>query len=266
MNLIEAIILGLVQGLTEFLPVSSSGHLVIFQDFLGMNQPGVTLEVILHFGTLLSVLVIFGRDFLELLRFPKDTAQRRFLLLLLVGMVPTALIAFLLGDYMELLFDSTLAVGVMLLVTGGMLKLLTLLTGGQKDINGMQYRDALWIGLLQGVAIIPGISRSGSTITAAIWRGLAQATAVRYSFMLAAPVIFGATLLEVKDMIAAGIERALLINYLAGGLVAFLAGVVAIKTFISLLKRHKFHYFAYYCWAAGAFTVIYALIKHGFVF
>jgi undecaprenyl-diphosphatase len=266
MNLIEAIILGLVQGLTEFLPVSSSGHLVIFQDFLGMNQPGVTLEVILHFGTLLSVLFVFGRDFLDLLRFPKDAEQRRFLLLLLVGLIPTALMAFLLGDYMELLFNSPLAVGMMLLVTGGLLKLLTVFTGGKKDITGMKYQDALWVGLLQGVAIIPGISRSGSTITAAVWRGLDQATAVRYSFMLAAPVIFGATLLEVKDLLAAGIERALLVNYLAGGLVAFLAGIFAIKTFIRLLQRHKFHYFAYYCWAAGAFIIIYALLRYGFVF
>ena len=159
-----------------------------------MNQPGVTLEVILHFGTLLSVLFVFGRDFLDLLRFPKDAEQRRFLLLLLVGLIPTALMAFLLGDYMELLFNSPLAVGMMLLVTGGLLKLLTVFTGGKKDITGMKYQDALWVGLLVGCHY-SGYFPFRSTITAAVWRGLDQATAVRYFFMLAAPVIFGATLL-----------------------------------------------------------------------
>ena len=256
MNLIEALILGLIQGLTEFLPVSSSGHLVIFQDLLGIDEPGVTLEVLLHFGTLLSVLWVFGRDFLNLFRFPRDAGQRRFLVLLVVGVVPTAVIGLLLGNYVEVLFNSTLVVGVMLLVTGGILKLLTLLPAGQKELSQMRPRDALWIGLLQGFAVIPGISRSGSTITAALWRGLDRASAVRYSFMLAAPVICGATLLEVREMLSAGIERALLINYLAGGLVSFIAGVVAIRVFVNLLRRQKFHYFAYYCWAAGVVVLI----------
>ncbi|MEW5785986.1 MAG: undecaprenyl-diphosphate phosphatase [Bacillota bacterium] len=261
MNLFDAIILGLVQGLTEFLPVSSSGHLVIFQDILGMDEPGVTLEILLHFGTLLSVLWVFGRDFLDLLRFPKDTVQRRFLLLLLVGVIPTALMAFLLGDHVALLFKSTLVVGIMLLVTGGILKLLTILPAGEKNVSIMGFKDALWVGLLQGLAVIPGISRSGSTITAALWRGLDRATAVRYSFMLAAPVIFGATLLEARNMLAMGVDSSLLVNYLVGGLVAFLAGVLAIKTFINLLKQQKFHYFAYYCWAAGALIIAASIVR-----
>ncbi len=261
MGIFEAIILGLVQGLTEFLPVSSSGHLVIFQDLLGLDEPGVTLEVLLHFGTLLSVFWVFGRDFIDLLRFPKDTAQRRFLLLLIVGVIPTGLIGLLIGSYIEAFFASTLVVGVMLLVTGGLLKLLTILPGGSKDTAQMSYRDALWVGLLQGLAVIPGISRSGSTITAALWRGLDRTTAVRYSFMLAAPVILGATLLEVREITAVGIERAMLVNYTVGGLVAFLAGVVAIKTFIRLLQQHKFHYFVYYCWALGTVTIAVSLFR-----
>ncbi len=261
MGIIESIILGLVQGLTEFLPVSSSGHLVIFQDFLGMDEPGVTLEVMLHFGTLLSVFVVFGRDFLQMLRFFRDEVQRRFLLLLVVGVIPTGVIGLLLDKYVEGIFDSTLMVGVMLLVTGGLLKLMTLLPAGTKDISKMSYADALLIGLMQGIAVIPGISRSGSTITAAIWRGLDRSLAVRYSFILAAPVIFGATLLEVKEMVALGIERSMLINYLVGGGVAFLAGVIAIKTFIQLLQSRKFQYFAYYCWAVGAFILIFSLIR-----
>ena len=261
MGILESILLGLVQGLTEFLPVSSSGHLVIAQELLGMNEPGVTLEVMLHFGTLLSVFWVFGRDFIDLLRFPRDLAQRRFLLLLVAGVIPTAIIGVFLSKYMDVIFGSTLVVGAMLLVTGGLLKLLTMLPVGDKDTGKMKLKDALWIGLLQGFAVIPGISRSGATITAAIWRGLDRGVAVRYSFMLAAPVIFGATLLEVKDMFTLGIERAMLLNYMVGGLVAFLAGIVAIKVFIKLLKEQKFQYLAYYCWAAGAFILIFSLIR-----
>ncbi|HPZ11115.1 MAG TPA: undecaprenyl-diphosphate phosphatase [Bacillota bacterium] len=255
MSLIKTIILGVVQGLTEFLPVSSSGHLVICQRLFGLESAGVTLEVLLHFGTLLAVFWVFWRDFLDLLKFPRDAVQRRFLLLLILGCIPTALIGFFLGDFIESIFHSLLLTGAALIVTGGILKLLTLLPEGSKDVTAMRPIDALWIGLLQGIAVIPGISRSGSTITAALWRGLERATAVRYSFMLAAPVILGATLLEIKEMFSAGIEKTLLLDYAAGTVTAFICGVLAIRLFIRLLQQKKFHYFAYYCWALGAAAI-----------
>lgn len=261
MGFFEAVVLGLVQGLTEFLPVSSSGHLVLFQDLLGLAEPGVTLEVLLHFGTLLSIFWVFGKDFWELLRFPRDAVQRRFLLLLAIGVIPAAVVGYFLSDYFETLFKSTLVVGVMLLVTGGLLKLLTILPEGKKEIQGMKGRDALWIGVFQALAIMPGISRSGSTITAALWRGLDRVTAVRYSFMLAAPVILGATVNEVGHMVTAGIEHSMIHLYLVGGLVAFASGVFAIKLFISLLKRQKFIYFAYYCWAVGSVAIAVSLYR-----
>src|SRR5690606_6380627 len=160
--------------------------------------PGITLEVILHFGTLLSVFWVFGRDFVALLRFPRDAAQRRLLLLLILGCIPTAIIGLLLSAYVDAIFDSALFAGIMLLVTGGMLKGLTLLAPGKKTIGEMKAGDSLMIGLFQGIAILPGISRSGSTITGAVWRGLDRETAVKFSFMLAAPAILGATLLEAK--------------------------------------------------------------------
>lgn len=256
MSLIKAILLGVVQGLTEFLPVSSSGHLVIFQRLFGLEGAGVTLEVLLHFGTLLAVFWVFRRDFLDLLKFSRDRVQRRFLLLLILGCIPTAIIGYFLGDFIESIFQSLLLTGAALFVTGGILKLLTLLPEGRKDVTTMQPVDALWIGLLQGIAVIPGISRSGSTITTALWRGLDRATAVRYSFMLSAPVIFGATLLEIKDMFAAGIEKTLLLDYAAGTVAACICGVLAIRLFVRLLQQQKFHYFAYYCWAVGAAVIV----------
>lgn len=254
--MIKAILLGVVQGLTEFLPVSSSGHLVIFQRLLGLESSGVTLEVLLHFGTLLAVFWVFRQDFLDLLKFTRDKVQQRFLLLLILGCIPTALIGYFLGDFVESIFHSLLLTGTALLVTGVILKLLTRLPEGRKDVTSMRPLDALWVGLLQGIAVIPGISRSGSTITAALWRGLDRSTAVRYSFMLAAPVIFGATLLEIKDIFKTGIEKALLLDYAAGTIAACLCGILAIQLFIRLLQQHKFHYFAYYCWAVGAVVIL----------
>ncbi|NMD41702.1 MAG: undecaprenyl-diphosphate phosphatase [Firmicutes bacterium] len=260
MGFLETVLLGVVQGLTEFLPVSSSGHLVIFQRLFGIEASGVTLEVLLHLGTLLAVVGVFWRDFVDLLKFPRDSFQRRFLLLLILGCIPTALIGFLLGDLVESVFHSLPLTGFALLVTGFILKLLTVLPEGRKDIATMRPADALWIGLLQGIAVIPGISRSGSTITAALWRGLDRATAVRYSFMLAAPVIFGAALLELKDLFTGGIEGALLLSYSAGAAAACITGILAIKFFIRLLQQRKFHYFAYYCWILGAVVLIAALL------
>ncbi|MFU8794887.1 MAG: undecaprenyl-diphosphate phosphatase, partial [Dethiobacteria bacterium] len=156
MNIIEAIILGLIQGLTEFLPVSSSGHLVIFQEILGLNEPGVTLEILLHFGTFLSVLYVFGKDFIALLKFRRDKIEQNFLLMLIAGVAVTAAVWLLFSNYVEIFFKSTLLVGIMLLVTGIILKLLTLIPEGITDKGSIKLRDAIWIGLLQGMAIIPG--------------------------------------------------------------------------------------------------------------
>jgi undecaprenyl-diphosphatase len=262
MNIFEAALLGLIQGLTEFLPVSSSGHLVLFQDLLGLNEPGVTLEVLLHFGTLLAVFFVFGKDFIALFQFYRDQYQRHFLFMLILGVVVTGLLGLLFGRYIELLFSSTLVVGFMLLITGLIIILIKIVPQGQKNISTMKPLDALLIGLLQAFAIIPGISRSGTTILTALWRGLDRDSAVRFSFMLSAPVILGATLVEAKGMFTTGLESAMLFNYLVGTLVAFISGIFAIKVFIRMLSGSKFHYFAYYCWAIGLIVIITSLINN----
>jgi len=261
MNIYEAMLLGLIQGLTEFLPVSSSGHLVIFQELLGLDEPGVTLEVLLHFGTLLSVFWVFGSDFLALLSFRKNSAERNFLLMLIAGVAVTGSIGLIFSDYLTVLFKSTLLVGFMLLITGAILKIISILPVGSKDKENITLKDALLIGLLQAFAMIPGISRSGTTIAAALWRGLDRQTAVKYSFMLSAPVILGATLLEVRELLSFGFEQESIINYAAGGFVAFLSGILAIKVFIKLLAGNKFHYFSYYCFAAGLLVIVISLVR-----
>ncbi|MBS3946948.1 MAG: undecaprenyl-diphosphate phosphatase [Dethiobacter sp.] len=256
MGLPEGILLGILQGLTEFLPVSSSGHLVIFQDFFGVRLPGITFEVMVHFGTLLSVFWVFGGDILRIVRrFTREEQERRFALMLVLGIIPTGLMGLLLGDAFRLFFESTLLVGVMLLVTGFILYTLQFMAPGTKGEATMRGKDALLISFVQGLAIMPGISRSGSTIAAALWCGLDRETAVRFSFLVSVPVILGVTLLEFMALRETGFA-ALTAGVWAGTLAAFLSGVLAIKVFVRLLQAGRFRYFSYYCWSAGTVTVV----------
>ncbi|HHX77099.1 MAG TPA: undecaprenyl-diphosphate phosphatase, partial [Firmicutes bacterium] len=158
------------------------------------------------------------------------------------------------------IYDSYITVGFMLLVTGLMLHAISFLPRGARGIEEMRYADALFISFAQGIAIIPGISRSGATITAALARKLGIAAAVKFSFLMSIPAILGATVVEAKDLITDGLGEIHLIPYFAAALFAFLAGVVAIKTFVRLLQAQKFNYFAYYCWFAGVFVIVTALL------
>lgn len=256
MGLAEGILLGILQGLTEFLPVSSSGHLVIFQDLFGVRLPGITFEVMVHFGTLLSVFWVFGGDMVRIIsRFPREQRERRFLVMLILGVIPTGLVGLLFKDYFTVFFESTLTVGFMLLVTGAILYSLQYLKPGVKDEATMKPGDALFISFIQGLAIMPGISRSGSTIAAALWSGLDRETAVRFSFLVSVPVIMGVTLLEIVSLRETGFD-ALNGGVLAGTLAAFLSGILAIKVFVRLLQAGRFRYFAYYCWLAGSLVMV----------
>lgn len=256
MNYGEAFGLGLLQGLTEFLPVSSSGHLVIAQHFLGITQPGVTLEVMVHFGTLLSIVWVFRRDIWKLLTgFFRSSEEKKFGILLFWGIIPTGIMGVLWGTFFTSIFDRPLLVGLALLVTGCIVLGISKVEIKFKDIHKMKIQDALLIGIFQGIAIIPGITRSGSTILGALWRGLNRETAIRYSFLLALPVTAGATLLELKDFFKVTANLELFYPYLLAMLTAFISGVLAITFFIKLLREGRFHYMAYYCWCLGLLTI-----------
>lgn len=262
MNFIEAVFLGLLQGLTEFLPVSSSGHLVLVQYFLGVKMPGVTFEVLVHTGTLLSIIWVFWKDVYGLFAgITRSAQQQKLFLLLVIGSIPAGLIALTLSPYIKSMFEKPLVVGFMLLLTGcivwsvGKLEKMK----GERSLKDMNRRDALVAGLFQALAIIPGISRSGSTILGALTQGLNRETAVRFSFLLALPAIGGATLLELLDWLKTGALPEEFLSYLIAALVAFISGVLAIRVFIRLLAVGKFFYFAYYCWFAGSITVFYLL-------
>lgn len=259
---LQAFLLGVIQGLTEFLPVSSSGHLVLGQRLLGLGQPELLFDVAVHVGTLLAVVVFFRRDLYLMLKGlrPGDgeaKAGRRLLWLVIAGSVPTALMGFLLKDSFERMFGSVFAVGVALILTGVFLALTRLAPAGTRGIGRMGTGRALLVGLAQGLAITPGISRSGATISAGLFLGLERDLAARFSFVLSIPAILGALLLQVSE-IEPGASLALS-PLLIGALSAALVGYLALKLLIRLLEKGRLHWFAPYCWGLGVLALIWSL-------
>jgi len=253
-----------VQGLTEFLPVSSSGHLVFFQSVFGLAEPQLAFDVMLHLGTLLAVVVYFRTDVARILlgtwawvrgrRGEESESEAKLLLWIVVASIPTGLMGVLLKDWFESLFSMPKTVGLMLLVTGLLLWLTRFAGRKQKTTGEMGVLDALVIGIAQGVAIIPGISRSGSTISAGLFCGLNRELAGKFSFLLSIPAILGATFLEFREIDAAsGIGVTLF-----GMAVSFFVGLVALKLLMKIVKKGKLSYFSYYCWAVGVLMVLLA--------
>jgi undecaprenyl-diphosphatase len=250
----DAVILGLVQGLTEFLPVSSSGHLVMAQTFLGVPAPGVFLEVALHVATLLSVVVVYRRKLGQLAigAAGRDPESLRYIGMLAVATLPVAVIGWLFKDAIETAFDTPHVTGFMLLATGVLLWS-TSVVGTRRPHDQPRIVHALSMGLAQCLALLPGISRSGSTIAAGLWTGLKGERAAEFSFLMSLPAIAGAAILQISDVRSATIDGPLI----TGFLVALVAGIAAIKSLVWLVRRQGFHHFAWYVWAVGAFFLGY---------
>ncbi len=263
MDLLHSLVLGLVQGLTEFLPVSSSGHLAITQHFLpGFEQPGVLFDVMLHVGTMVAVIIYFRSELTSMATAPfrrDEDARlyRRLLLLLIAGSVPTALIGLSFKDFFEGLFDNLPVVALMLLVTGTLLFLSERFRRKGRKEGELTLTDALVVGTVQGCAIIPGISRSGSTIAALLLKGVDGETAARFSFLLALPAVFGAALLSLRDL--QGLAAGELPVYLAGTGVAFASGLASIHFLMGVIRKKRLFAFAVYCWLAGSLLLSYSL-------
>ncbi|HAP32094.1 MAG TPA: undecaprenyl-diphosphatase [Firmicutes bacterium] len=264
MSLIEAFFLGLIQGFTEFLPVSSSGHLVLLQYFIGVKMPGITFEVITHAGTLLSIVWVFWQDIYSLIKGITNSArQQKLFLLLLAASLPAGFMGVFFISFFKGIFEKPQVVGLMLLCTGFIVFFIARLerVQGNRTLGEMKGKDAFIIGLFQAFAIIPGISRSGSTIFGALLQGLNRETAVRFSFLLALPAIAGATVLELFNWLKIGSWPENYLVYIIGAIVSFISGILAIRIFIRLLAGGKFYYFAYYCWLVGIFTILYLFLK-----
>lgn len=237
----EAFLLGLVQGLTEFIPVSSSGHLVLLQRCFGITEV-MTFNIMVHFGTLLAVVFVFWQDLLRIVKEPFG----RFPLLLLAGAVPTAIIYFAFSDFFTALFHTGKGLGVAFVITGLILWKAEIMPSGKKQLAEMSYLDAVFIGIMQGLAIVPGISRSGATISGGLFKGLSREFAARYSFLLALPIIFGATLLEIKDIPRS--ENIDLLPLVIGTVTAAVSGYLAIKHMLRVLTQGSLRIFSYYVW------------------
>ncbi len=272
--LIKAIILGIIQGLTEFLPVSSSGHMVIFKNFLEMDTQGVIWEISLHFGTLLAILGVFFRDIFNILKsvclsckkivsgekltniFRNDEHTRIFLLIV-IGTIPTALIAFFFKDIFEGLFSKPMLAGVMLLVTGTVLWFTKMCLIGKSGRKELGIIDALIIGAVQGLAITPGISRSGTTIAAATYRGVNREIAAKFSFLLAIPAILGAMVMIMKETFV--LEKSEINFIITGSVAAAVTGYISLRILMKIVIIGKLYLFSYYCWPVGVFAILFFL-------
>ena len=250
--MIRYLVLGAVQGVTEFLPISSSGHLVLFQRLLGVDPPGVLLEALLHWGTLAAVLLVFRADLVELARSltPRGTLEgRKEIGLIAAGTVPIVVLGLLLRSSIGGLFSSIAVLGGSFLGTG-LLLALTGVVRRRAERNQTRFVDALVVGIAQAAALFPGLSRSGATIAAGLFSGLTPRRAARFSFLLAIPALFGAGCLNLWDAISAGVA-APWIGLAVGTVVAFFVGWAAIRTLLALVSRGRLWVFSVYCVALG---------------
>lgn len=274
MSILSAVFLGLVQGLAEFLPISSSGHLSVLQNLLHMNsleEGHLFFDVLLHLGTLVSIFICYWKDIKAMVRevfivlrggrtFSGEKVSQplpaaRLFLMLVLATLPLVLIVPI-NDMVEELYYQTWFIGVAFLLTGCLLYVSDRMTPGHKTEKNMRIRDALIIGCCQCVATIPGLSRSGTTITAGIATGLDRGFAMRFSFLLSIPAVLGANVLSIVDAISEGFDTSLLPAYLAGMLAAIVSGIGAIMLMKLISRKNKFGFFTYYCWAAGVVTLV----------
>lgn len=260
MTLWESIFLGVIQGATEFLPVSSSGHLVIAQVLLGIRDSGVVFEVAVHLATLVSILLVYRTRVGSLLKgaVTGDEASLRYVGLLVVATIPAGLVGVLWKDAIEALFETPAAPGVALLVTGAFLwTSRSALASATGTLPG--WGAALLIGVAQAFALVPGISRSGATVVTALWLGVEAREAAAFSFLMAVPAIAGAAVLQIPDV--AGVSGPGWGVLAAGGVAAGVTGVLAIRTFVAVLARGSFHWFAPYCWTVGVLFLTYLALR-----
>ena len=277
LSILDAIILGIVQGVAEFLPISSSGHLAILHNLFNMSDLGsnhMFFDVLLHFGTLIAICFMYWSDIkamftqtIDMLsgrtvdengrrrRFP----EARLFMLIIVATLPLVLILPV-HKYIEALSNSTVYVGIALILTGCMLLVSDKMAKGSKTEKNMLFTDALIVGLCQCVATLPGLSRSGTTITAGIATGHDRSYAVKFSLLMSIPAVLGATLLELVDAFKAGIDVSLIPAYLFGMIAAMVSGVLSIGLLKMIARKTRFGGFSYYCWVVGVLTIILSLI------
>lgn len=274
LDILSAIILGAVQGISEFLPISSSGHLVLVPALLGI-ETGLAFDTILHIGTLVAIFTFFWKDIINLIKgfilsiidltegvdiFKRElhrVPEKRFAWLIIVGTIPTGIMGILLKDAIETIFRGTLFVGIFLLVTAAVLYYSERHSSGQITQKDMSFKQALIVGICQGLAVFPGISRSGSTIASGLCLGLNREYAARYSFLLSIPAVIGAGLIQIKDIATLDASVSVL---LAGFISSVIFGYLSIKLLMKMIKGWSLDIFAYYCTIIGITTIILSVV------
>ena len=251
MNIIDIIILGILQGITEFLPVSSSGHLVLAQYMLGIDSPGNTLEILFHVGTLFSVIYVFNKDIKSIVISLNEKTTQKLVIFIIIATIPAVIVGLIFKSHIINLFSSIVPVGYALLFTG---VILTLSVNFKNRNESLSYLYSLLIGLSQAMAIIPGISRSGATISISMLLGIPPKEAARFSFLLSIPVIIGAGLLGFLELDSYDLLTSNLI--ITAILTSFIVGTLSLKVLLKILEVGRFHYFGVYCVIAGVVAVL----------
>lgn len=257
-SLLQAIILGIVQGLTEFLPISSSAHLVFVPTLLGIPYPPLVFDVLLHLGTLAAVIFHFREDLKSLLTgfFRGEEAFRRLVWWLILGTIPAVIGGVVFHDVLEEFFSSPVFPAIFLLVTGAFLWTAERV-GGEKDYTALGPWGALLVGFFQALSLLPGISRSGATLTAGRWWGLSRQEAARFSFLLSIPIILGVGAYESLPLLAGeAAQPAVTLPYLGGTLAAAVSGFLVIRFFLHYLRKGSLRPFIFYCWAVGVIFLV----------
>lgn len=276
MNIIEAIIMGVIQGLAEFLPISSSGHLAIFRQILNLKlDQGILFEVLLHFGTLIAIFIVYWHEILALIihgialigrlfqaLFGKiewkqviDTKEQRFVVMVLITMIPTMIIGLALKNMVENAYETLLIPGIGLFITAGILLITIRLKEGDLDETNAKYSTALMVGVAQGLAVFPGLSRSGSTIVAGKSMKFDKEFATRFSFIMSIPAVLGANVLSLLEADFNTITSSDWLTYGIGVIFSAGVGYVCIRTLLNIIRKNKLHYFAYYCMFAGGLSL-----------
>ncbi len=255
MSILESIVLGIVQGLCEFLPISSSGHLELAQRILGIEAPGLLLDTLLHAGTLLAVCVYFRKDIWKLIKNPLGKEVR----LLVVATIPAVVVTLLLGDLIDSLFSGAL-LGISFLLTTGVLALASTFHGTREELT---YKDAGIMGLFQAAALLPGLSRSGSTISGGAISGVARESAARFSFLMSIPAILGALVFQLKDLLdGAPLGNLEALPLTIGVAVAAVSGLFAIRFMMHIIRKAKLQWFGVYTLVLGILVLVDQFITH----
>ena len=283
MSLLQSVLMGLIQGLTEFLPVSSSGHLALFKILFNVNtDTGLLFDVMLHVGTLLAVCIVYYKDIIHLVkefigmvvdciyilsiligkkgqgvyRHVIHNGYRKFVMLVIVSTIPTAILGFVASDLVTAASEILFVPGICLIITAVLLFICDHVPEGHKKPKQVSYANAFIIGICQGIATLPGISRSGTTITACALSGFDRKFAVKYSFIMSIPAILGAMVLQLKDIGSAAIDPSQIGIYAIGMVIAAVVGYICIKAMLMIVKKRKFTYFSIYCLIVGVISIV----------